>query len=55
MRNITAMYKVIGNAVPVKLAEAIAKAVYQQVFSDAPNETLSNSHPERYEQLKMEF
>lgn len=31
-RNITAMYKVIGNAVPVNLAYAIAKAIMEQVF-----------------------
>ena len=32
MKNITAMYKVIGNAVPVKLANTIAKAIKGQVF-----------------------
>lgn len=32
MKNITAMYKVIGNAVPVKLANTIAKAIKEQVF-----------------------
>lgn len=32
-RNITAMYKVIGNAVPVNLAYAIASAIMTQVFS----------------------
>ena len=31
-RNITAMYKVIGNAVPVELARNIASAIYDQVF-----------------------
>ncbi len=31
-RNITAMYKVIGNAVPVTLAYNIAKAIKKQVF-----------------------
>lgn len=38
-RNITAMYKVLGNAVPVKMANAIALAIKQQVFKgDANNE-----------------
>lgn len=37
-KNITAMYKVIGNAVPVKLAEAVAKAIMQQVFKQDLNE-----------------
>lgn len=32
-KNITAMYKVIGNAVPVNLAYNIAKAIMEQVFS----------------------
>lgn len=32
-KNITAMYKVIGNAVPPKLANAIALAIMEQVFS----------------------
>lgn len=32
LKNITAMYKVIGNAVPVKMANAIAKAIMVQVF-----------------------
>lgn len=32
-KNITAMYKVIGNAVPVTLAEAIATAIMDQVFN----------------------
>lgn len=36
-KNITAMYKVIGNAVPVKLAEAVAKAIMQQVFKQGLN------------------
>ena len=31
-RNITAMYKVIGNAVPVDLAYAIASEIMEQVF-----------------------
>lgn len=31
-KNITAMYKVIGNAVPVNLAKAIATAIMEQVF-----------------------
>jgi DNA (cytosine-5)-methyltransferase 1 len=34
LRDIVAMYKVIGNAVPVKLAEVIALAIKKQVFSD---------------------
>jgi len=34
-RNITAMYKVIGNAVPVNLAYAIAAAIMEQVFNDS--------------------
>ena len=33
-KNITAMYKVIGNAVPVKLANVIATAIKQQVFGN---------------------
>ncbi len=32
-KNITAMYKVIGNAVPVNLANSIAKAIMEQVFT----------------------
>lgn len=32
MKNITAMYKVIGNAVPVRLANKIATAIKEQVF-----------------------
>jgi len=32
VRNITAMYKVIGNAVPVTLAKTIATAIMEQVF-----------------------
>jgi DNA (cytosine-5)-methyltransferase 1 len=32
LRDIVAMYKVIGNAVPVKLAEVIARAIKEQVF-----------------------
>ena len=34
LKNITAMYKVIGNAVPVKLAQAIATAIMSQVFKE---------------------
>jgi DNA (cytosine-5)-methyltransferase 1 len=33
-RDITAMYKVIGNAVPVTLAENIATSIMEQVFED---------------------
>lgn len=33
-RNVTAMYKVIGNAVPVTLAENIASAIMAQVFME---------------------
>ena len=33
-KNIIAMYKVIGNAVPVNLAYNIAKAIMEQVFED---------------------
>ena len=48
------MYKVIGNAVPVKLAEAIAKAVYQQVFSEHPTGTTAvPKDSDHYEQLSM--
>ncbi|MBQ4568099.1 MAG: DNA (cytosine-5-)-methyltransferase [Desulfovibrio sp.] len=36
-RNITAMYKVIGNAVPVTLAYNIAKAIMDQVFTPNSN------------------
>lgn len=36
-RNITAMYKVIGNAVPVTLAYNIAKAIMDQVFTTDSN------------------
>lgn len=32
LKNITAMYKVIGNAVPVKLANVLATAIMSQVF-----------------------
>lgn len=34
IKNIIAMYKVIGNAVPVKMANAIATAIKQQVFEE---------------------
>ena len=37
-RDIVAMYKVIGNAVPVKLAEVIASAIMEQVFTDEGKE-----------------
>jgi len=40
LKNITAMYKVIGNAVPVTLAKAIANAIMEQVFS----EVTANEH-----------
>lgn len=33
-KNITAMYKVIGNAVPPKMANSIAKAIMAQVFGE---------------------
>ena len=32
LKDITGMYKVIGNAVPVNLAKAIADAIMEQVF-----------------------
>lgn len=32
VKNVTAMYKVIGNAVPVKLANVLATAIREQVF-----------------------
>ena len=38
MKNITAMYKVIGNAVPVKMANAIATAIKEQIFEGEPNQ-----------------
>lgn len=38
MKNITAMYKVIGNAVPVKMANAIAIAIKEQIFEGESNE-----------------
>lgn len=34
LKDIIAMYKVIGNAVPVELARVIATAIYNQVFSE---------------------
>ena len=37
-RDIVAMYKVIGNAVPVRLAEVIAKAIMQQAFTKEEND-----------------
>ena len=37
-RNITAMYKVIGNAVPVALANTIANSIMEQVFSNKAGE-----------------
>ena len=37
-RDITAMYKVIGNAVPVTLANNIAKAIMEQVFEEESQE-----------------
>ena len=33
-KNIVAMYKVIGNAVPCHLAEVIANAIYEQAFEE---------------------
>lgn len=36
-KNITAMYKVIGNAVPVDMAKVIATSIMQQVFEDEVN------------------
>ena len=33
-KNIVAMYKVIGNAVPCHLAEVIANAIYKQAFEE---------------------
>lgn len=33
-KNITVMYKVIGNAVPVELAQRLAIAIKQQIFAD---------------------
>lgn len=33
LKNIVAMYKVIGNAVPVRLAKVIGTAIYNQVFA----------------------
>ena len=36
-RNITAMYKVIGNAVPVILAYNIASAIFKQIFCSVKN------------------
>ncbi|MBQ9493850.1 MAG: DNA cytosine methyltransferase [Oscillibacter sp.] len=38
-RNITAMYKVIGNAVPVELARGIAESIYRQVFCERSRES----------------
>lgn len=37
-KSVTAMYKVIGNAVPVNLAYEIAKAIKVQVFGDGASE-----------------
>ena len=37
-KNITAMYKVIGNAVPVTLAYNIATAIMEQIFSQSIND-----------------
>ncbi len=37
MKNITAMYKVIGNAVPVKMANTIATAIKEQIFEGESN------------------
>lgn len=37
MKNIAAMYKVIGNAVPVKMANAIATAIKEQIFEGESN------------------
>jgi DNA (cytosine-5)-methyltransferase 1 len=39
-RDIVGMYKVIGNAVPVKLAEAIALAIKEQIFDYKENVTV---------------
>jgi DNA (cytosine-5)-methyltransferase 1 len=37
-KNITAMYKVIGNAVPVALAKVLAESIYNQVLNGASHE-----------------
>lgn len=34
LKNIVAMYKVIGNAVPCHLAEVLANAIYKQAFEE---------------------
>ena len=34
LKDIVAMYKVIGNAVPVRLAKVIGTAIYDQVFAE---------------------
>lgn len=38
LRDIVGMYKVIGNAVPVKLAEIIALAIKEQIFEEKENQ-----------------
>lgn len=44
-KNIVAMYKVIGNAVPVNLARNIAQAIMEQVFmSGAGNGSEGHEH-----------
>lgn len=43
-KNITAMYKVIGNAVPVNLARNIAEAIMTQVFEPAEGGAEYNGH-----------
>jgi DNA (cytosine-5)-methyltransferase 1 len=48
-RNIGAMYKVIGNAVPVKMAHALASAIMEQAFAgdDKPNGKIAERGPLR--------
>lgn len=43
-RDVTAMYKVIGNAVPVNLAYSIAKGIMDQVFDREEKESEADEH-----------
>lgn len=42
--DVAAMYKVIGNAVPVRLAETIGRAIMEQVFGATPDNVMHPSH-----------
>ena len=52
-RNITAMYKVIGNAVPVTLAQCIAEAIMKQVFDECRTKPAGKKEAGHFTQERM--